>query len=244
MRSSIVRSQLLCCITKLINPDALDVQHDEIADWAEESLNHCQKRLNEELENVVEEFGALMQVMAGVEDHVDEPFGNERLVTSRQDENGVRQEVGFPIADRMQALHDIIEREENQLDGGWQQWSVVQAEMICLAIEVLGSDNVHLENSILLDSLVKQIEMAGNQHEKDNMRYVEVEQAIFGLETELTRMCNDRSKMMKAQQKASVDHNISPTLQLTFFSQQTLRAERKKMLDNIKKAMADFEKIR
>ena len=161
-----------------------------------------------------------MITFEGLDDDADEPLGNLTLKTWReQDENGEWQNFEHTVADSMVDLHKRLLQEQDALDSRWQQWSDAQTEMICLAVEVLGSANVSFEANVdIPENLVQNIGTAGLKRTNDDKTYVEAEESIIEFETELATLLNNKSKTMKAQQKVSLDPNTAQTTQLTLLS--------------------------
>lgn len=143
--------------------------------------------------------------MSGLEDVVDESLGDQRVVTLRdQDEKNARQGGESVLTDCIQDFRNTVIQREDTLNVLWQQWSQVHAEMICLAVEILGKHNIHLEQNSLSDAIVEGISNAEIKNKEVESRCAQAEQSVAGLEKELNTLYEETSKTVKAQQKVSL----------------------------------------
>ena len=180
--------------------------------------------------------------MAKIEDIVVESFGGQILQFLRQqDGTSTEQVVEVTLAECMQDLSNTVTQEEENLETLGQQWLQVQANIIGLAVEILGKHNIEFEQHGLSDATEKSISDANLKDKETEKKYDETERSVNTFEVEVDTLYIDTTKMVKAQQKVSLTPCFGTSDIITIFLQ-TWRVERKKMLDNIKQVMATFEK--
>lgn len=218
-------SVTLASLSVLTQTEAFDVKRDELGNWAEGILGEEQTRVNEELLSLEDHFASRLKFMQDLEDLVDAPFGTQTSGTvTLEDETGKLEEVDIVIEDRMQDYCSIIEQEEEKLKDLSRQWDVSQLEMICLAVEVLGVSRAEVQENEALETALKHLDNAGISHKDKSERYVEAGNNVSAFNTELKGLCDETTKATKAIQTS-------------------WRTERKKILDNIKKALGGLNGI-
>ena len=143
--------------------------------------------------------------MAGIEDIVVESFGNQILDSSRQQvRNDTEQFVQVVLAQCMQDLADIVTEEEQNLETLRNQWLEVQADIVGLAVEILGKQTIEFEPHGLSDATEKKIDDANLKNKETEKRYEEADQSINIFEVDVDALHIDTTKMVKAQQKVNV----------------------------------------
>ena len=103
----------------------------------------------------------------------------------------------------MEEYYNMAAQEDEDLAPLWEQWSEVQAEMICLTVEVLGEHNIDVGQHNLSDRLTKGISDADIKHRGNENRYIEAEQSMVDIKADLVTLCDETAETVKAQQKAS-----------------------------------------
>lgn len=99
-----------------------------------------------ELAQVVEDFEEKLQFALDYETRAFQSIADERLLItrlSREKQPVEKEEVIF--GDRMHTFQQIVEEEEKALETLWREWKEIQIELVCLAFEVLGPDEVVIE---------------------------------------------------------------------------------------------------
>ena len=101
---------------------------------------------SKELAQVVQEFEEKLQFALEYEARAFQSIADERLLIttlSPKTKAVKRREVVF--GERMQDFRQIVEEEEAVIESLWRQWEEIQIETVCLAFEVLGSNEITLK---------------------------------------------------------------------------------------------------
>jgi hypothetical protein len=163
-----------------------------------------EERYLSELDTIREDFGAQVSIFSEVEAVVEQPIGDQILAKWRkQDHSDAEQEAECTLADCMEEYYIMAAQEDEDLAPLWEQWSEAQAEMICLAVEILGEHNIDVGHHNLSNRLAKGISDAEIKHKENENRYTEAEQSMVNIKADLVALCDETTKTVKAQQKAS-----------------------------------------
>lgn len=180
------------------------MKQDELASWAHVTLLKTEERYLTEIDTIREDFGAQVSIFSEVEAVVEQPIADQILAKwGKQDQNDAEQEVQRTLADCMEEYYNMAAQEDEDLAPLWEQWSEVQAEMICLAVEVLGEHNIDVGQHNLSDRLTKGISDADIKHKKNENRHAEAEQSMVDIKADLVTLCDETTRRVKMQQTAS-----------------------------------------
>jgi hypothetical protein len=121
-------------------------------------LSEVEGDANIELARVVEEFEEKLRLALDYETRAFQSIVDERLlITSLSPENKVIEKEEVIFGDRMQIFQQVVEEEGEALESLWQEWTKIQSETVCLAFEVLGQEEVSIDEEqmsiIALDKL-------------------------------------------------------------------------------------------
>jgi hypothetical protein len=126
--------------------DTIDAYRTELALETERVLAHTEHGLNNQLEQITEEFGGGLKIVAEHEDNIFKPISEERLeiTKSSPEKNGQALKQHVTLAGRMREFETLVATEATHLEALWKEWHATNLELVCLAIEVLGPDGVEL----------------------------------------------------------------------------------------------------
>ena len=109
-------------------------------------LSRVRGDASKELAQVVEEFEEKLQLALEYEARAFQPIGDERLlITTLSPKTKAVKKREVVLGERMQDFRQIVEEEGAVIESLWRQWEEIQIETVCLAIEVLGSNDVILK---------------------------------------------------------------------------------------------------
>ena len=109
-------------------------------------LNEVEHDANAELVHVVEDFEEKLQLALDYETRAFQSIADERLlITTLSPEKKAMREEEVVFGERMKEFQHVMEKEEAIIEALWREWEEIQIEMVCLALEVLGPEDVTLE---------------------------------------------------------------------------------------------------
>jgi hypothetical protein len=218
------------------------VKKNQLADYAHTTLVETEDQHLADLDKIGEDISKRMNLVSEVETVVNTPIGNEILANrGKQSQNDGEPEVDFTLEDSMTEFRNEVHEIVKELGPSWNEWAEVQAGILKLTVEILGEQSIDVGQHSLSGELTRSISDADSKHKVHEDRFAEAEQSMDNIKADLATLCDGTTKTVKVQQKVSQYARSALFLALTVYLQ-TWRAERNKMLDSIKEAMANFEK--
>jgi hypothetical protein len=157
---------------------------------------------SKELAQVVEEFEEKLQLALEYETRAFQPIGDERLlITTLSPETKAVKEREVVFGERMQDFQQIVEEEEAAIESLWRQWEGIQIETVCLAIEVLGSNEVILKEEDKLAIAPEKIDGAIQCYTQHQDALREALDKITAMEGSVKNVASQTIKTLRAQQK-------------------------------------------
>ena len=157
---------------------------------------------SKELAQVVEEFEEKLQLALEYEARAFQPIGNERLlITTLSPKTKAVKKREVVLGERMQDFRQIVEEEGAIIESLWRQWEDIQIETVCLAIEVLGSNDVILkeeDRSAIAPEKIDGAIQCYTQHQ-DALR--NALDKITAMEGSVKNVASQTIKTLRAQQK-------------------------------------------
>jgi hypothetical protein len=157
---------------------------------------------SKELAQVVEEFEEKLQLALEYEARAFQPIGNERLlITTLSSKTKAVKKREVVLGERMQDFRQIVEEEGAIIESLWRQWEEIQIETVCLAIEVLGSNEVILkeeDRSAIAPEKIDGAILCYTQHQ-DALR--NTLDKITAMEGSAKNVASRTIKTLRAQQK-------------------------------------------
>ena len=136
--------------TKALTPstDTLDQYRENVAAEVEQNLSVKEKSLIASLDDLGTQFADKFTIIAEAEATLKKPFAEEILVIRRKtttaDGREVEEKVEVQLGDRMEAFAAYVHAQTDHIARLWDEWTGIQAELVCLAVEILGLDEVEL----------------------------------------------------------------------------------------------------
>ena len=128
--------------------DTLDQYRENVAAEVEQNLSAKEKSLIASLDDLSTQFEDKLTIIAEAEATLKKPFAEEILVIRRKsmtaDGREVEEKVEVQLGDRMEAFAAYVHAQTDYIARLWDEWTGIQAELVCLAVEILGLDEVEL----------------------------------------------------------------------------------------------------
>ena len=132
-------------------------------------------------------------------------MADERLlITIQSQEDGVTEKREVIFGERMLEFMETVELEERTLDDLWRQWTETQLEMINLAMEVLGPDEIVIDDEKMSASLQETIERASQVHSQHRSAYNESLESLANIKESAKKISARTLKTLKEQQQVWV----------------------------------------
>ncbi|KAK2812330.1 hypothetical protein FQN50_001329 [Emmonsiellopsis sp. PD_5] len=194
---------------RLLNDFAgsIDATRHEIAGDVSNSLVETQKALESRLADVIAKHDEKLELSQANRAAILTPLEETELPMGsslKQHPAGIFKEQKT-LADRLALVQNTLDREERDIRGLWKAWNKTQQRIICLGVEVLGSENVSLPMKAPTGSFKKRLSGAtavSEQRAGVEKEMVEDMKKRVGDIRELTR---DARKQFAAQEKKSRD---------------------------------------
>ena len=147
------------------------------------------------------DFGRKLKLATDHERLIFRPLADEQLYVSN--ERGENQET-WSLGVRMNDFERIRVEEERALEKLWKEWTKIQAEIVCLAVEVLGIDVITTyEGYEEYPGLRENVVVARRVHEDERVRYKRVRDEVKMLEKDADRVKEETLEALEAQEKVS-----------------------------------------
>jgi hypothetical protein len=193
-------------------------------------LSQVRGDADKELAQVVEEFEEKVRLALEYEARAFQSIGDERLLITTllpKTKSVTKREVVF--GERMQDFRQIVEEEEAAIESLWRQWEEIQIETVCLAIEVLGSNEVSLkaeDRSAIAPEKIDGAVQCYTQHQAALQNTLD---KMAVMEGEVKNVTSQTIKTLRAQQKVNllVYTPLPPSSFLTSLSIRSSRRQAK-----------------
>ena len=167
--------------------DTIHTYRHQVHSETNRLLAQTETDLDNQLADITAEFGGKLRVVAKYEDEIFKPISEERLeiTMGASEANGqtLRQEA--TLTDRMLDFERILAAEAAHLEALWKEWHATNRELVCLAIEFLGSDGVHIipeqkdaDTATSFNAAVDASEGRGNRRRDLQRQAVDLERSI------------------------------------------------------------------
>ena len=168
-------------------------------------MTDIETEANDKLDEVIADFEEKLQLTIDYEARAFHSVADERLLIMFEPPNNKvleKREVIF--GDRMLEFMHVVEEEEKMLDKLWRQWTGIQLEMICLAMEVLGPDQIVLEEKHMSANVQEKVNAASQIHGQHKQALEETLDKTAAIEESSKKTTARTLKTLKDQQKAWV----------------------------------------
>ncbi len=182
----------------------------------EQLLTEIETEATGKLEEVIADFEEKLQIAIDYEARAFQSVAEERLlITLESQKDGVVEKREVIFGDRILEFMETAEEEERILDGLWRQWVETQLEMICLAMEVLGPDEIAIDDGKMAANLQEKLESAFQIHTQHKNAYSESLERLAAIKESAKKTSARTLKTLKEQQKVWVAATKSTIEQVT-----------------------------
>jgi hypothetical protein len=165
-------------------------------------LTEVEGDANVELAQVVEEFEEKLQLALDYETRAFQSIVEERLlITTLSPDKGVVEKQEVIFGDRMQVFQQIVEEEEKGFASLWQEWVEIQTRLICLAIEILGPDEVVIEEEEMSVIAPEKVDGAIQCHAKHQEVLKGTLDKMEAIQSSVKKVTSRTLKTLKDQQE-------------------------------------------
>ena len=165
-------------------------------------LSQVEGDASKELAQVVEEFEEKLQLALEHEARAFQPIGDERLlITTLSPNTKAVKKREVVLGERIQDFRQIVEEEGAVIESLWRQWEEIQIETVCLAIEVLGSNEVILKEEDRSAIAPEKIDGAIQCHTQHQNALRNTLDKITAMEGSAKNVASRTMKTLRAQQK-------------------------------------------
>jgi hypothetical protein len=165
-------------------------------------LTEVERDAQVELAQVVEDFEEKLQLALDYETRAFQSIAEERLlITTLSPERKVVKKEEVIFEDRMQGFQQLVEEEEKVLESLWQEWTEIQTETVCLALEVLGPDEVAIDEEIMSVVTPEKVDGAIQCHAQHQDAFKDALEKMVSMQKSIQIVTSRTLKTLKDQQE-------------------------------------------
>ena len=186
-------------------------------------LTRTETEAKEQLEGIIADFEDKLRLAIDYESRAFRSIADERLLITTPSADGEdlgRQEEVL-LGERMQAFQQVIEEKNVLLTSLWQEWAEVQAETICLAVEVLGLDVLEFQGQDAAVKMSTSLEKASISHRQNQQAYQKIDTDMRGLANSVNDATKTTLDTMGKQQKVGSHHFVHSEYQVPLADNRT-----------------------
>ncbi|ETN36449.1 uncharacterized protein HMPREF1541_08727 [Cyphellophora europaea CBS 101466] len=182
----------------------LDDYRNRLYENAEKNLEGIETAHTENIRALASRFEDQLALMHRGERELTRSIADERLeVGEVNDGNSNLEEVIF--RQRTADFNSLLETKETALQGLFDEWNAVQTAILTLAVQVLGSGAVELEEDHLHNDLKRAISKASAKYDQADEQVQSKLAEIDATENSISRLTAETKGAVEQLQKASID---------------------------------------
>lgn len=219
--------------------ELLDEYKQNIKKDTDHQLDEHQKTLNSSVEQLTVYFESKLKLLQDAEALLLISIIDENLrIPSESKSPSKTREPQFKIvrlSDRIAEFEQFVQEKEKLLQNLTKDWNDTQASIICLAVEILGTEPFEISEDDIDEELNDKIYKASRKHDADRGQHQDILTKTQDIEDKVKQLSVDTKKTVKAQQRVNHSYNFNSSL-LTLL--QNLKINQKKQFN---KLFAGFE---
>lgn len=194
-----------------------------------------------ELEAIASNFGTSLALARSIETQLSASIAAQKLaITQERSAKGNERQV-VVFGDRMREFQHILDESEASLQQMWKEWSAVQIEIMGIAVEVLGPAALMVDQGNLATGLEEQLQSAVQVNAEDARARNTNQARLQDIERSCQQLCSTTLVETQELQKVrNIPHLAVTQRHLTWL--QEWRLSRKRLLDEVQKAVSQLEK--